>query len=485
MSKLKKFLFANQTSGQTVVKNTFWLTVGKFGGKLLRTIIIVYGAHALGAAGWGVFSYAISLTAVFSVVADFGVSPLLIKEMARGNDSEKKEKVLSTAFFLKIFMLAPAVVFILFFAERLPLLEGIQPLLGLFAFMLVFDSLRQLGFSLIRANELMELQAGLFLLVNVVIVVSGLVFLSLSPSIYSLTYAFALGSAVGLFATAFVLRSQIGNILKRFDWVTAKEILSSAWPFSVSGLLGSIMIFTDIFIIGIILKAEDVGFYSVAYRMIQLLYAPALILAASTFPLFSRLAYKNDEKVRDTFNRILRIMYLVLIPVTVGGILVAPGIITVLFGTEYLAAVRPFQVLLLTLPIRFVSILLVNTIFAYDQKKTLVFFAVSGAGLNILFDFFFIPSFGITGSAFATLFAQIISGIYLFYKMKPINNFTVLPNLKYIFPATAVMALVVWFISGYGLNLFFIICFSIVIYTGLLFLMGESLLKEIRNYKLF
>jgi O-antigen/teichoic acid export membrane protein len=424
IKNLKSFLFENKTNGQTIAKNTVWLAGGKLGGRLLRTVLVIYAARVLGAADWGIFSYAISLIAIFAIVTDFGVSPLLIRETARDNESSKKEKILSTAFFLKMLLLLPAVIFIIFFANYLPLLKTITPILGLFALILIFDSFRQLGFSVIKAMEKMELQAGLYLLTNATIVITGLFFLSRSPSITSLTYAYVCGAGIGVFATLFVLRKQLRKIKFDFNWLIAKEILSSAWPFAISSLLGSIMISTDIFLIGFFRSASEVGFYSVADRVIQVLYAPALILATSTFPVFSRLANRNNQKIKEIFDHLLKLISLSLIPLVIIGMIVAPFVVTLIFGKEYFGAILPLQILFPTLLIRYISILLSNTVFAYDKQKELLKYALMGIITNIILDLLLIPTFGIAGSAVATLLAQIISVIYLWRKVKTLNSFS-------------------------------------------------------------
>lgn len=430
ITRLKLFLFDNQTNGQTIVKNTIWLSVGKLGGRLLRTVLVIYAARILGASDWGVFSYAISLVAIFAIVTDFGISPILVRETAKGND--RKDKILSTAFFLKLFLLVPALIFIIFFANHLPILKSIAPLLIFFLLILFFDSLRQLGFSLIKAMEKMEIQAGLYILTNITVVISGLFFLARSPSIASLTYAYTFGAGIGLLATVLVLRRHINKILQSFDWKIAKEILLSSWPLGISSLLGSIMISTDIFIIGLIRPAQDVGFYSVADRVVQLLYAPALILATSTFPVFSRLANKDNPKLKVIFERLLRTIYIAIIPITVISIFSAPFLVTLFFGKSYLEAVPSLQILLLTLTVRYTSVIISNLIFAYDQQKFLVKFTLLGVSTNIFFDIILIPIFGIVGSAWATLLAQLISNVYLWHQARKINNITPVSLLKYL-----------------------------------------------------
>jgi len=99
---LKSFLFQNHTAEQTITKNTLWLIIGKIGGRILRTILVIYAARILGAANWGIFSYAASLTGIFAVLTDFGISSLITREHARDSMSKEKDKLISTAFFLKL-----------------------------------------------------------------------------------------------------------------------------------------------------------------------------------------------------------------------------------------------------------------------------------------------------------------------------------------------------------------------------------------------
>src|SRR3990170_334910 len=72
--KIKKFLLNNESTAQTIVKNTFWLSLSESVGRALRIAIIIYAARVLGAAGWGTFSYMASLAAVFTIFADIGIS---------------------------------------------------------------------------------------------------------------------------------------------------------------------------------------------------------------------------------------------------------------------------------------------------------------------------------------------------------------------------------------------------------------------------
>ncbi len=420
LEKITSYLFLNQTTGQTIVKNITWLSIGKLGSRVLRIFIVVYAARVLGATQWGVFSYAITLVGVFAVLTDFGISPILTREVSK--DSSRTDRVISTALYLKLFLLSPAVIFICFFASALPVLSGVSPLLLCFALILVLDSFRQLGFSIIKAQQRMEIQAMLYLLTNACIVAVGFLLLLQKPAVSSITYAYLIGSAVGVTTTWLYLRSYISKLFSAFDISMAREMLVSAWPFAITVSLASIMMSTDIFILGFLKPVQDVGIYSVADRVIQLLYAPALIIATSIFPVLARLAHKHSPELRTLVGKTVRLMLLALIPASIAGIIIAPWAIPLVFGQEYALSVLPVQILLTTVAVRFVSTLLSHAIFAFDARKTLVIYAISGIMLNAILDLLLIPSLGIVGAALATSIVQLCGLAYLWHSFRILTS---------------------------------------------------------------
>src|SRR5581483_8036084 len=117
--KIKSLLFKNSSTGQTIAKNTFWLGVANIGGRLLRALVIIYAARILGAAEWGVFAYATSLTGFVTSFIDLGISPILIRETAKGGETNRDAQILSTAFFIKLILLVLAIILVLVVAPHL------------------------------------------------------------------------------------------------------------------------------------------------------------------------------------------------------------------------------------------------------------------------------------------------------------------------------------------------------------------------------
>lgn len=479
---VKNFLFKNITNRQTFAKNAVWLAVGNIGGRFIRAGIIIYAARVLGAGGWGLFSYGITLVAFLTIFVDIGIDPILTRESAKAKgDPERRNQIISTSFFVKASLLAVGVLTVIFVAPFFTFLPGVKPLLPLIALILVFDTLRNFGFSIIMSKEKMELQAGLYIFTNIAIVAFGLLFLRLWPTPTSFTISYAAGTALGMLATFYILRDEVARALFHFSKPLVKEILSSAWPFAISGVLGVLMVNTDIIIIGFFGSAEQVGFYSAAVRIIQILYVLAGIAAQSALPIFSRFIKNEKEKIRGALENILKFALAFSFPVALGGIVAGAPLIKLLFGSEYIPATSSFQVLLLTLSFNFVAAILTSIIFVYNRQKVLIIYAAIGGILNVIFDLFLIPALGIKGSAIATLSAQIIADGYLWFIAWRIVRFNPYLKLKKIIAASLIASLALFLLLNIGVYVLVALAADTGIYLALLYVMKEPLFKEIKS----
>jgi len=478
---LKHFFFTNHTTRQTVAKNTFWMAVGQMGGRVIRAVVIIYAARVLGAAEWGAFSYAMSFAAFLTIFTDLGLSPVLTRETAKTQDEKIKSEILSTALVLKISLLFCAGLLVVFAGPRFTVIDATVSLFPLIALVVMFDGFREFGFALTRAKERMEWEAGLFLLTNAAIVVAGFIALSYAPSVFWFTAAYAIGTGVGAVATYFALRRYVVNIFRHFSLKLVRPLFQSAWPFAISTALGALMINTDLLVIGLLRPAEDVGFYSAAEKIILILYLFPGILASATFPTLARFASEGNDKLRTALERSIAMIFLVAIPMALGGIIVAPYLISFLYGASYLPAVPSFQILLLAVLVNFPAALISNALFAMNRQKDLVAFVAIGGIANIILDFILIPLFGIVGSAWATLGAQLLSNTYLWRTLKKTQPFSVFTHLRHVLVGSAVVVAVTWGTLFLTQNLFAALAVAFASYFGTLYYFREPLLKEIKT----
>lgn len=482
---IKESLFSNGSIRQTVAKNTFWLTAGNFTGRLIKAALIIYVARALGAAGYGVFSYAVSLAGFFSLFSDIGITGILIREGTRNPKSLPQYLATSLGIKIALLTLTNIAVFTIapIFSRNVP--EAL-PLLPLAAALITFDSLRDLAFAVVRSKEKMQTEAGISIITNLAITVLGIgavFFFNSTP--LALMAGYTLGSMIGTIWAYWVVRESLHNPFEHFRKNLVVPMIMESLPFGLMGILGTLMLNIDTLIIGWLTAATEatrtLGIYAAALRPVQVLYIVPSILSTAVFPALARLATSDKERFKNLLEKALSFSFLIAVPLVVGGLILAKGLMLLLFGQEYVEGTSTFMALLFTLPIVYAGGFVSHAVLAQDSQKS--FLAYLGAGLfaNVVLDIILIPPFGILGSALATIAAQLLANFIIWRKLKSIQDFKTLRYLPKIFIAGAGMGVVVFALNLLDLPVLLTVALGAGVYALLLYILKEPLLKYVPN----
>ncbi|MDE2018740.1 MAG: flippase [Patescibacteria group bacterium] len=447
---------------------------------MIKAIVIIYAARILGTADYGVFSYALTLAGFFTLFIDPGLNGIVLRDASQG-EQESKFRILSTTFYIKLVLVTAGIFTVLFIAPYFSVLPGAKALLPVVAFILFFDNLREFLFSFVRTMEKMEWEAGVFLLLNVAIVIFGFIALRFSPTSLALGWAYAAGTAIGLIGVLFLLRRYLKPMISHFSSRLVPKIFQAAWPFAVTGALGILLTNTDILIISWMRTASDVGVYSAAIRIIQTLYLIPVIIQFSTLPLFARLANKDNPRFRAALERIVGTIFLISVPLAIGSAVLGTQIMSFVFGSAYAGGGLAFKILMATMLVDFPAAVISNAIFAYNHQKSLIVTSAIGSISNVVFDIILIPFFGIAGSAVATLLAQAASNWYLWHMMKKINYFEIIPRLLKVVSAGILMGIGAFLLSEISIPVLLNIALCALFYFGLLYVIREPLLLEAKQ----
>ncbi len=478
--RLKELLFKNRGTRQTFLKNTFWLTVGQLGSRLLRAAVIIYAARILGAEQYGIFSYVLGLAGFFTIFADIGVNQIMTREVSR--KPQYGDEYFATAFWIKAGLLFFTSLLIIFVAPHFSNIAEAAALIPLVALLTVFDNIRDFSIGYFRGKEKMQYEALLVFATNASIALFGFLILRFLPTAGALTITYILAGGTGTILGIALLRKQFARLIAAFRAGLITDIMQSAWPIALIGIIGVFMTNVDIIMLGFYRTAGDVGFYSASQKIIQLIYMLPSIVAVSMFPALSRFVGNRDTgKTRLFLEKIIRVVYLIAIPVTVGGFILAPHIIHFLYGASYEPAIPIFRILILTPLVLYPSGIISNFILANDKQKQATPFVALGSFGNIALNMLFIPLYGAVGAALATLIAQIIYQGGLWFLAKRTMQFKTLRHLKRAAVAAVLMGIFAALLQLAGLHLILNICLSILAYVGFLYLMDEDIVLELKE----
>lgn len=480
IKKIRQSLFQNRSEKQTITKNIFWLSISESISRLIRAAIIIFAARELGAAEYGIFSYAVGIASFFTVFADIGLMQILTREVAQ--KPENKTQYFITSLWIKIALLFIMAVFVIVFFPYLSRLEAVQPLIPLIALLAIFDGIRELSLAFLRALEKMEFEALTTILMNIAITTSGFLVLTYTSSAKHLMLSYSLSAGVGTLIVTLILRNEFRAIMTHFRRDLVKPIINSSLPFAFLALMGAFMLNTDLVMLGWWRTTEEIGFYAAAQKIIMMLYLWPGILGEATFPAIARFINQNkNTEARMLLERAITITYLVAIPLAIGGTILAKSITLFIYGPEYLPATLSFQILVNTCLIVFPSILISNTILAYNRQKRALRFVALGSLSNIAFNGLLIPIYGVAGASVATIIAQLLSTIPMWQIAKKMNYFEILPHLGKIIPASIAMGIITLILDKSGTQVLLNIAISCGVYLCALYLFKEKLIGEAKK----
>ncbi len=182
-------------------------------------------------------------------------------------------------------------------------------------------------------------------------------------------------------------------------------------PLTVTALSGTFFVFIDQIMLGLYkITGEMLGFYYISVNLVSSISVIIAFSGAAIFPILTRI---KDSRLERGFRKSKNITLIISILVFILSFLLAPLIIKILYGTEYVGAIIYFQILSLLI-ISF-SMTSIYTAYYMSQKRTRIIsiLVVLSTVLNIVLNYVFIGfglqfsmSYAVIGACIATLISQ-------------------------------------------------------------------------------
>src|SRR3989338_5003447 len=188
-----------------------------------------------------------------------------------------------------------------------------------------------------------------------------------------------------------------------------KKILRFSMPVFVSSIAIFIITYTDTIVITFYRSLEEVALYQVAMPTSQLLLIFSGAIAAVAFPLISELhARKRFGEIQKSISVIITVLVFLILPIVILLVSFPEVIIKFLFGDGFLSAAITLQILTVSMIFYSIFTVLQTTLDGIGRPfiNTKILFLMAGA--NLVLNIALVPTYGIIGSAFASLTAYLI-----------------------------------------------------------------------------
>lgn len=169
----------------------------------------------------------------------------------------------------------------------------------------------------------------------------------------------------------------------------------------------------DVLIVGsLMLEWADVGRYSAPHRVITAILTFGLIFQQVAFPMLARSWRQTAVAGRETLNGLVQVLVIGLLPVAVGGSLLA-GSLVELLPKEYSGATILLAVGIWRAPLLTLAFLYQTTLIAVNRESAGVRLLLAGAAVSGPLMWVFCRSFGLVGVSAAVVliaFGLVVAG---------------------------------------------------------------------------
>lgn len=252
--------------------NTSWLMLERILRLIAGLFVGIYVARYLGPEQYGLFSYAIAFVSLFGAIAKLGLDGIVVRNLVQ--DPNQNVTELATSFWLKLFGAVLSIVAIAVAVQFTSNDASTNLFIFIIATGIIFQSFEVIDFyfqskvllKYVSISRILQLVISSLLKLYLIYIQADLLLFVLVTLIDHITLA--------AFLTFTYLQQKNTSFWGSFSFHKAKGLLSNSWPLIFSGLVLMIQARIDQVMLKEFIGSEEVGYYSVAMRLIEVYTAP-------------------------------------------------------------------------------------------------------------------------------------------------------------------------------------------------------------------
>lgn len=403
---IKKMNLSSQK--EQVTRNLFWSVIGKTTtliGSLLVGIIV---ARYLGPEKYGLMNYVSSFVAMFQILALFGLDNIEIRE-------EAKEKfnyniIIGTAFIIKIILAIISILAAIVMAYIMKTDLFTIMLIAIYSLSIIANtfSVCRNYFMAIAQNEYVVKSEIIRTILGVAIKIMLLLW---DADIIWFIVAIMLDYYILALGYIRTYKKKIGLLsLWKFDKECASYLLRESFPLLLTSAAVIIYQRIDQVMIGKMIGQKEVGFFSVASRIVEILIYIPTIIVQTIIPVLTKIRTKSEQEYIATSQKF---MNLTIWATFIGSLitsLLSYYIVYILFGDQYLDATLVLGILAYKATFVAISSTAGNIIVLEGKQKFVILRDLLGCAVCIVMNYYLLPIYGIMGAAIITLISNFVAG---------------------------------------------------------------------------
>lgn len=397
-----------------IIGNTIWLFADRVVQMVMSLFVGILVTRYLGPEQFGVLNYAIAFMSLFGVVSNLGMDDIIVRDLVR--HPAQANQILGTAFILRVITsILTAVIAIgsIFMIREDAISRSIVAILTLTSLFNALPIDRWFQAQVDSKHVIWAKNLGYF---TVCIVRVVLVHYQ-APLV---AFAWAALAEVALGAVGQIVFYQLKHHamqLWRFKLEWAKSLLKESWPLMISGMVIIIYMRIDQIMLGQMMNDRAVGTYAAGVKISEMFFFIPGTIISSVSPSIIQAREQPQlyhARLQKLFNLMAFMGYGLAIPVT----LMASGLVAMLYGQEFTSASAVLALHIWAGLFVFIGMARVPFLISEGLTRFSAMTSALGGAINIVLNYFLIPSYGAVGAVAATIIAQMFAS-YLCHAFHP------------------------------------------------------------------
>jgi O-antigen/teichoic acid export membrane protein len=459
------------SSASRVARNTSYLLTARVTSVLIGIVTSVLTARYLGASGFGILGFALAVTTIFGILADFGMGTLTTREVAR--DQSLANKYLGNVMVTRIFSCSAFVVLTALLVNFFSYSEQTIYVTYVIAVSVVISTTAGTIAAIFQAFQEM-LHVALGSVVTSVAMLFGIIgAIALHIGVVGFAYVYVIGNAItlGYFCIAYARRFRLQR--PEIDWAFCKHTLKEAWP--MAALAASVMLYfrIDVVILSLFQGTAQIGLYTVAYTASETSTIIPAMFMTSLFPLISQMHEDSMHSFAETCAKSMKYMLYVALPMAFTVTLWAKPIVAIFYGSAFSGSAVALQILIWAAAAMYVGIILGSTFVSANLQKLSMKLTIGAVVFNIALNLLLIPKYGYLGASATTVATETsLVCMDLFFLRRYGYGFHLRSMIMPPFLGLAVISGISVLLLFYGVNLVVVTTFALAVYAAILCKLG-------------
>jgi O-antigen/teichoic acid export membrane protein len=458
-------------TAQRVAKNTTVVFLGQVISLFANLAVTVLLARYLGKAGFGLFSYAIVLVSFSALVADFGMKPILVREIAR--KPERAEAILGNAIFVKLVLcllavaLAGAATLMARFSAELKVIIWI--LAGNILISSKLITVRNLFELVFQVRLRMQIPVLFQALDALVLMAATVVAIQQEASLRTIAAIYVLSNLPGFFLTL-IWSQRAVKPQWQLDSGLCRMFFKEALPLFFYVVFMAFYDRLDLMLLQSMKGESFVGLYAAASRLVAPLNFIPLAIVTSLYPLMSNYSFTSPGNLEKAYLMGLKILATFGIALALVISVLGAPIFELLYSPAFTPAANAFKLLIWAQAFGLLNFFFVDYNTSVDRQRRNLWAAFAMCLVNLALDLVLIPKWDIVGASLAKLLTNLV-GFGMLFAFSYTGDSKIVVNMAAKLAAVAALFLG-WLTQIKSTNLFIALPSSAVVYLLLLMLFG-------------